>query len=175
MYRGVEQLVARRAHNPEAGGSSPPPATQKEKRKCFSFFRIGDCPPTIFTFLLNPPLAKGDFLGGVSQPLHKKDNNCKIFRKRVRDFDCTAYSKRRCESISFFRVEGITHAPTLTGTPSNIEGEFTQAVKLQIAEGVLYQKKERVRSLLSEIISTTKKLIVRGDFKACEEGDSAAY
>ena len=25
--RGVEQLVARRAHNPEAGGSSPPPAT----------------------------------------------------------------------------------------------------------------------------------------------------
>ena len=31
MYerRGVEQLVARRAHNPEVGGSSPPPATNK--------------------------------------------------------------------------------------------------------------------------------------------------
>ena len=27
-YRGVEQLVARRAHNPEAGGSSPPSATK---------------------------------------------------------------------------------------------------------------------------------------------------
>ena len=27
-YRGVEQLVARRAHNPEVGGSSPPPATR---------------------------------------------------------------------------------------------------------------------------------------------------
>ena len=27
-HRGVEQLVARRAHNPEAGGSSPPPATK---------------------------------------------------------------------------------------------------------------------------------------------------
>ena len=27
--RGVEQLVARRAHNPEAGGSSPSPATKK--------------------------------------------------------------------------------------------------------------------------------------------------
>lgn len=26
-HRGVEQLVARRAHNPEAGGSSPSPAT----------------------------------------------------------------------------------------------------------------------------------------------------
>ena len=25
QYRGVEQLVARRAHNPEAGGSSPSP------------------------------------------------------------------------------------------------------------------------------------------------------
>ena len=29
QYRGVEQLVARRAHNPEAGGSSPSPATRK--------------------------------------------------------------------------------------------------------------------------------------------------
>ena len=28
-YRGVEQMVARRAHNPEVGGSSPPPATRK--------------------------------------------------------------------------------------------------------------------------------------------------
>ena len=28
-YRGIEQLVARRAHNPEVGGSSPPPATNK--------------------------------------------------------------------------------------------------------------------------------------------------
>ena len=26
-YRGVEQMVARRAHNPEVGGSSPSPAT----------------------------------------------------------------------------------------------------------------------------------------------------
>ena len=28
-YRGVEQLVARRAHNPEVVGSSPSPATTK--------------------------------------------------------------------------------------------------------------------------------------------------
>ena len=27
-YRGVEQLVARLAHNPKVGGSSPPPATK---------------------------------------------------------------------------------------------------------------------------------------------------
>ena len=26
-YRGVEQMVARRAHNPEVAGSSPVPAT----------------------------------------------------------------------------------------------------------------------------------------------------
>ena len=30
QYRGVEQLVARRAHNPEAGGSSPSPATNTD-------------------------------------------------------------------------------------------------------------------------------------------------
>ena len=31
-YRGVEQLVARRAHNPEAAGSNPVPATKKSDR-----------------------------------------------------------------------------------------------------------------------------------------------
>ncbi len=31
-YRGVEQLVARRAHNPEVAGSSPVPATKTEKQ-----------------------------------------------------------------------------------------------------------------------------------------------
>ena len=30
-YRGVEQLVARRAHNPEVAGSSPVPATRKKE------------------------------------------------------------------------------------------------------------------------------------------------
>ncbi len=40
-HRGVEQLVARRAHNPEAGGSSPSPATRirmlRNQRPCFLF------------------------------------------------------------------------------------------------------------------------------------------
>ena len=31
-HRGVEQLVARRAHNPKVTGSSPVPATRKTKR-----------------------------------------------------------------------------------------------------------------------------------------------
>ncbi len=30
LHRGVEQLVARRAHNPEVGGSSPPSATKNK-------------------------------------------------------------------------------------------------------------------------------------------------
>ena len=29
IYRGVEQLVARRAHNPKVVGSSPTPATKQ--------------------------------------------------------------------------------------------------------------------------------------------------
>lgn len=32
-YRGVEQLEARRAHNPEAAGSSPVSATKKNNHK----------------------------------------------------------------------------------------------------------------------------------------------
>ena len=36
--RGVEQLVARRAHNPEAGGSSPSPATKQDSSDELSFF-----------------------------------------------------------------------------------------------------------------------------------------
>ena len=45
QYRGVEQLVARRAHNPEVVGSSPASATKKENSHlyggCFRFlFRV---------------------------------------------------------------------------------------------------------------------------------------
>ena len=39
-YRGVEQLVARRAHNPEAAGSSPVPATKKVPDATASVFFI---------------------------------------------------------------------------------------------------------------------------------------
>ena len=44
-YRGVEQLVARRAHNPEAAGSSPVSATSREPRcancgRGFYYFKI---------------------------------------------------------------------------------------------------------------------------------------
>ena len=38
IHRGVEQLAARRAHNPEAGGSSPPPATKEDKSQDLSSF-----------------------------------------------------------------------------------------------------------------------------------------
>ena len=39
IYRGVEQLAARRAHNPEAAGSSPAPATIKScNRKGYRTF-----------------------------------------------------------------------------------------------------------------------------------------
>ena len=37
-HRGVEQLVARRAHNPEAGGSSPSPATIKQTSRLSAGF-----------------------------------------------------------------------------------------------------------------------------------------
>ena len=33
--RGVEQLAARRAHNPKVAGSSPAPATKKSVKKFF--------------------------------------------------------------------------------------------------------------------------------------------
>ena len=39
-HRGVEQLVARRAHNPEAGGSSPSPATKQDISSEVSCFRV---------------------------------------------------------------------------------------------------------------------------------------
>ena len=42
-YRGVEQLVARRAHNPEAAGSSPVPATKKVPDATASVFLYLKC------------------------------------------------------------------------------------------------------------------------------------
>ncbi len=38
-HRGVEQLVARRAHNPKVAGSSPVPTTSKAAHQQAAFFR----------------------------------------------------------------------------------------------------------------------------------------
>ena len=45
-YRGVEQLVARRAHNPKVVGSSPAPATKTIKR--LYYYSV-----TVFLFRIN--------------------------------------------------------------------------------------------------------------------------
>ena len=48
-HRGVEQLVARRAHNPKVAGSSPAPATKKIKESAqagsfvFTPFKLSVC------------------------------------------------------------------------------------------------------------------------------------
>ena len=44
IHRGVEQLAARRAHNPEVAGSSPAPATQKGETKMFLLFFVSGSP-----------------------------------------------------------------------------------------------------------------------------------
>ena len=43
-HRGVEQLVAHRAHNPEVVGSNPTPATNKALRSHWTS-RLFSCPP----------------------------------------------------------------------------------------------------------------------------------
>ena len=62
IHRGVEQLAARRAHNPEVGGSSPPPATTTGETAMFLLFSFAGVglERLTFTFPLNPPLTKGD-------------------------------------------------------------------------------------------------------------------
>ena len=42
LYRGVEQLAARRAHTPEVAGSSPAAATRKRGQKRFLVKKLRD-------------------------------------------------------------------------------------------------------------------------------------
>ena len=61
-YRGVEQLEARRAHNPEVVGSSPASATKKppfsKVKRWFFFAKSSDFLTPKLT-----PLARGVYLG----------------------------------------------------------------------------------------------------------------
>ena len=49
--RGVEQLVARRAHNPEAAGSNPVPATTKSTRGQNGFGFYNALKTAVFQYL----------------------------------------------------------------------------------------------------------------------------
>ena len=57
-YCGVEQLVARRAHNPKAVGSSPTPATLKRIKKLVLFFYC-----MFYTYVLYSDLANKIYIG----------------------------------------------------------------------------------------------------------------
>ena len=50
VIRGMEQLVARRAHNPKVGGSNPPPASTYEHSltivRLFCLVHLDDCTRT---------------------------------------------------------------------------------------------------------------------------------
>ena len=62
IYRGVEQLVARRAHNPEVVGSNPSPATiqpsdfvmKSDGFLCFEPLLRSKYPKAKHPFLLDP-------------------------------------------------------------------------------------------------------------------------
>ena len=66
--RGVEQLVARRAHNPEAGGSSPSPATKKtdvEKSASVCRRMCAETGNSLFVILENNCIFAIHYLGSV--------------------------------------------------------------------------------------------------------------
>ena len=66
--RGVEQLVARRAHNPEAGGSSPSPATKKtdvEKSASVCRRMCAETGNNLFVILENNCIFAIHYLGSV--------------------------------------------------------------------------------------------------------------
>ena len=83
-YRGVEQLVARRAHNPEAAGSSPVPATMFNR-----WFRKKSA---VFLYFLEhlENLRVGDFKSGKSyaeRETSKKESTIEAF------FTCCIFAK----------------------------------------------------------------------------------
>ena len=62
-YRGVEQLEARRAHNPEVVGSSPTSATTKtDTKRCLFFYYLFGLEIWTRTYIGVPGKAKA-FLG----------------------------------------------------------------------------------------------------------------
>ena len=77
-YRGVEQLEARRAHNPEVVGSSPASATKKppfsKVKRWFFFVKSSDFLTPKLT-----PLARGVYLGFTAILEDRRNRNSELF------------------------------------------------------------------------------------------------
>ena len=117
IHRGVEQLAARRAHNPEVGGSSPPPATIEEIQIGFPLFFMvaggGLMSSTIFTIPPNLPLIReacgkaAPCIATQSYILDALNYTPVILNKWVRNFDAVSYHRGNPNRISsFFMVAG---------------------------------------------------------------------
>ena len=103
-HRGVEQLVARRAHNPEAGGSSPSPATKQAKNQSEDwFFCVYSC--CLFWSLK----AK-------SPSMHCNLHNCKSPRIAISALWGLYALKTRCQR---WEVNNLLFRNVITSTKSH--------------------------------------------------------
>ncbi len=70
IYRGMEQLAARRAHNPKVGGSSPPPATTADNSKELSAFFVSDLLQSAYAVREIPEISLYKSLTIIYSPEH---------------------------------------------------------------------------------------------------------
>ena len=112
IHRGVEQLAARRAHNPEVGGSSPPPATIEEILEGFLFFYGSGGRTDVLNHIYIPPkspFGKGGFVARLCLALLRNMNSrLNVVDISVRNFDMESYLKGETFVSPFFRSGGRT-------------------------------------------------------------------
>ena len=104
IHRGIEQLAARRAHNPEVGGSSPPPATKADNLKGLSVFCFHE-------FLRIIPFhvvaVLGSFgLAGKTQPVPPAMKRCSVRNSSLASSFRLRPEMFRCEK-GWFRISVI--------------------------------------------------------------------
>ena len=103
IHRGVEQLAARRAHNPEVAGSSPAPATQKGETKMFLLFFVSGSPRLYLHSLPSvPSLWERERLSNHST---KRMTTSRSFRNGLEiSMQCPTKEDKSSDLPSFFCV-----------------------------------------------------------------------
>ncbi len=107
QYRGIEQLVARRAHNPEAGGSSPPPATKDAVTYCKTIgYGISQKRPCA-EFV---PRLNADLESGVTSPSKKMSVQKQVSLRQVVEYRPARLAAGKRWQVEFYATDPDTGA-----------------------------------------------------------------
>ena len=160
-YRGIEQLVARRAHNPEVGGSSPSPATISSGCNGFQLHPL-------FYYRVRSGFTPAPFL------LPQKNHHPRCIPPRTALSDCPTARRKHTQWRRPRGCRRCSSDGTARGQCPDTRRTCTDLCEDEQLFALSCMSKEEIKTLMMQLASSMQRLVNLFDIRRDQEGQLTA-